>query len=58
MIIEHRQLAHCRTLASHGHFGRAAEALGITQPALTRIIQNLERSLRAFIPPNCPHTVP
>lgn len=32
-------------LAAHGHFGRAAEALGITQPALTRSIQNLERSL-------------
>lgn len=44
-MIENRQLAHCRELASHGHFGRAAEALGITQPALTRSIQNLERSL-------------
>ncbi len=44
-MIENRQLAYCRALASHGHFGGAAEALGITQPALTRSIQNLERSL-------------
>lgn len=44
-MIEHRQLAHCRALAAHGHFGRAADALGITQPALTRSLQNLERTL-------------
>jgi DNA-binding transcriptional LysR family regulator len=44
-MIENRQLAYCRELASLGHFGRAAEALGISQPALTRSIQNLERSL-------------
>jgi DNA-binding transcriptional LysR family regulator len=44
-MIENRQLVHCRALASHRHFGRAAEALGITQPALTRSIQSLERSL-------------
>lgn len=44
-MIENRQLVHCRTLAEHGHFGRAAEVLGISQPALTRSIQNLERSL-------------
>lgn len=44
-MIENRQLVHCRALASHQHFGRAAEALGITQPALTRSIQSLERSL-------------
>lgn len=44
-MIEHRQLLHCRELASHRHFGRAAETLGITQPALTRSIQNLERLL-------------
>jgi len=46
-MISNRQLEHCRTLAAYGHFGRAAEALDITQPALTRSIQSLERTLGA-----------
>jgi DNA-binding transcriptional LysR family regulator len=44
-MIENRQLRHCRTLAEYGHFGRAAEILGISQPALTRSIQNLESTM-------------
>ena len=35
IVIANRQLAHGQALAAHGHFGRAAEALGITQPGLT-----------------------
>ena len=33
------------TLAEHLHFGRAAEALHLTQPGLSRQIQTLERQL-------------
>jgi DNA-binding transcriptional LysR family regulator len=35
------------TLAEHLHFGRAAEALHLTQPGLRRQIQTLERQLGA-----------
>ncbi|GAB2520984.1 LysR family transcriptional regulator [Nocardia heshunensis] len=33
------------TVAEHGHFGRAAEAMHLTQPALSRQIARLERLL-------------
>jgi DNA-binding transcriptional LysR family regulator len=45
ITIKTRHLVHCRVLAEHGNYGRAAESLGITQPALTRSIQGLERLL-------------
>ena len=40
-----RQLAHAVALADHGHFGRAAEAVALSQPAFSRSIQGLERQL-------------
>jgi DNA-binding transcriptional LysR family regulator len=40
-----RHLELVRALALHKHFGKAAEALGISQPALTRSLQHLEESL-------------
>lgn len=45
-----RLLRHARALADHGTFARAAQSLGITQPALTRSIQSLEHEtgLRVF----------
>ena len=42
-----RQFEALRALASHRHFGRAAQALGVTQPALTRSLQKLEHGLGA-----------
>jgi DNA-binding transcriptional LysR family regulator len=40
-----RQLRHFIALAEHGHFARAAQAVHLTQPALSRSIQTLEASL-------------
>jgi DNA-binding transcriptional LysR family regulator len=45
MMIELRALRQALALAQHGNFGRAAEALGVTQPSLTRGIAALERKL-------------
>lgn len=40
-----RQLALITALATHGHFGRAAQSLGMSQPALTKALKALEDRL-------------
>jgi LysR family hydrogen peroxide-inducible transcriptional activator len=40
-----RQLRYVEALAQHGHFGRAAEACAISQPALSVQIRELEEAL-------------
>lgn len=47
MNIDLRHLRHARALAEHRHFGRAARALDLTQPALSRSIVQLERQVGA-----------
>lgn len=44
-MITLRQLRYFSALAKHGHFGRAAEACAVTQPALSMQIRDLERTL-------------
>ncbi|MBM3966008.1 MAG: LysR family transcriptional regulator [Planctomycetes bacterium] len=49
MDISLRSLRHVLMLARTRHFGRAAEELGISQPALTRSIQSLESELGVIL---------
>lgn len=44
-MFESKHLLHVMAVAEHRHFGRAAAAVHLTQPALTRSIQAAERSL-------------
>ena len=44
-----RDLAYFAAIARHGHMGRAAESLGLTQPALTKSVKRLERELGAAL---------
>jgi len=44
-MITLRQLRYLSALAKHGHFGRAAEACSVTQPALSMQIRDLEQTL-------------
>ncbi|MBM7068940.1 LysR family transcriptional regulator [Actibacterium sp. 188UL27-1] len=44
-MLDFRDMELLAALARHGHFGRAAEACGITQPAFSTRIRNLEQRL-------------
>ena len=44
-----RQLRYLAALARHGHFGRAADACAVTQPALSMQIRDLERVLGVML---------
>jgi LysR family transcriptional regulator, hydrogen peroxide-inducible genes activator len=44
-VITLRQLRYLGALAEHGHFGRAAAACAVTQPALSMQIRDLEKFL-------------
>jgi len=48
-VITLRRLRYLSALAKHGHFGRAAEACAVTQPALSMQIRDLERTLGVVV---------
>ncbi|MEO3798191.1 LysR family transcriptional regulator [Nonomuraea sp. B10E15] len=50
-----RSVRYFTVVAEHRHFGRAAEALHITQPSLSRQIRGLERQLGAALLDRTPH---
>jgi len=45
--VDVRQLRYALALAEHQHFGRAAAAVGIAQPPLSKAIAQLEREVGA-----------
>ncbi|MCX7892933.1 MAG: LysR family transcriptional regulator [Burkholderiales bacterium] len=49
MTLDLRRLRHLLALAEHGSFGRAAAALRMTQPALSRSIKLLEEQIGAAL---------
>jgi LysR family transcriptional regulator, hydrogen peroxide-inducible genes activator len=49
MAVSIRQLRYLAAIAQHEHFGRAAAACSITQPALSMQIKELERELKAVL---------
>src|SRR5262245_4625976 len=49
MAVSLRQLRYLAAIAQHEHFGRAAAACSITQPALSMQIKELERELKAVL---------
>lgn len=42
-----RDIEYFAAVAEHGHLGRAADALGLTQPALSKSLRRLEQSMQA-----------
>ena len=56
-MITLRQLRYLSALAKHGHFGRAAEACAVTQPALSMQIRDLERTLGVAVVERRPNEV-
>ena len=52
-----KQFRYFEALARHGHFGRAAEASGISQPALSVQIRELETALGAVLFERAPRQV-
>lgn len=47
MFVDLRDVEYFAMVAQHGHLGRAAEALGLGQPALSMSLRRLERSAQA-----------
>ena len=56
-MITLRQLRYFEALARHRHFGRAADACAISQPALSMQIRELERSLGVALVERRPNEV-
>jgi DNA-binding transcriptional LysR family regulator len=56
-MMELRDLDYFRIVARHGHIGRAAEELGLTQPALSKSVARLEASVGARLLERTPRGV-
>lgn len=49
MAIELRDVRYFETVVEYGNIGRAAEALGLSQPALSKSLQRLEESVKSKV---------
>ena len=55
--MELRDIEYFAVVAEHGHLGRAAEALGLSTPALSKSLRRLEHSLQAKVVKRTPKGV-
>ncbi|MBI4194349.1 MAG: LysR family transcriptional regulator [Betaproteobacteria bacterium] len=55
--MDFRDIEYFAVLAEHGHVGRAAEALGLSQPALSLSLRRLEQSLQVKLVKRTPKGV-
>ena len=55
--MELRDIEYFAVVAEHGHLGRAAEALGLSTPALSKSLRRLEQSLQAKLVKRTPKGV-
>ncbi len=49
-MFEIRELRHLLSIDEFRHFGRAAAAVGMSQPALTKSLQRIEQALASTTP--------
>ncbi len=57
MLLDLRDIEYFAVIAEHGHLGRAAEALGLGQPALSTSLRRLERAADARLVERTPKGV-
>src|ERR1051326_22145 len=57
MSMQLRDIDYFAVVARHGHLGRAAEALGLSQPALSMSLRRLEKSAQAKLVKRTPKGV-
>jgi DNA-binding transcriptional LysR family regulator len=57
MFMDLRDVEYFAVIAQHGHLGRAAEALGLGQPALSMSLRRLEKSAQAKLVKRTPKGV-
>lgn len=55
--MELRDIEYFAMVAEHGHLGRAAEALGLSQPALSKSLRRLEKAMQAKLVARTPKGV-
>lgn len=55
--MELRDIEYFAVVAEHGHLGRAADALGLSQPALSKSLRRLEQALEAKLVKRTPKGV-
>ena len=54
--MELRDIEYFAVIAEHGHLGRAADALGLSQPALSKSLRRLEQALQVKLVKRTPDT--